>query len=267
MVFDSEMDAQKALKLDHEICIKSRPLYISEFKSESSTATEFKFSTEEVSENKSQTISSDFRFQTGFRAHFVREEATSTKEAMETPSDASQKEVPQSGNQSDDQGVHDIGSNLGQPGSRDTPTSSIQDIQDSEDIWATESKVVLRKNLPVLREKKSDTGSTSGSASGSRHNLKGLADRRSGTDQEGWSSSTETSYFTAEQTSGTASGHSRPASSDMDPLLSAVSEISSSTSAGTHSYRTAHDGSTADSSLYFTAESANSSHSVQSSTL
>ena len=44
--FSSESEAQKALSLDHQILIKNRPLFISEFKEDKSTPTEFRYSTE-----------------------------------------------------------------------------------------------------------------------------------------------------------------------------------------------------------------------------
>lgn len=172
-------------------------------------------------------ISSDFRFQTAFRTHFV------------------------TGNEETDLELENRG-----PGN-----------QQSEDIWAEESKVVFRRDLKTLKEKKSDNDSNS---SGSRQNLKNISDRRSGTDQEGYSSSGDTYFSTGEHhASGTLSGQSRPTSSDMDAMLSAVSERSMTTTDNTE-FLTAQDHtlehSSADTSHYFTAGSSLSSRaSVKSS--
>merc|ERR1719244_1213546 len=178
---------------------------------------------------RESNISSDFRFQTAFRAHFVC-------------------------------GDEEISSQLENENSN---------IQQNEDIWAEESKVVFRRDFKALKDRKSDNDSNS---SGSKQNLQNINDRRSGTDQEGYSSSGDTYFSTVElQASGTISGQSRPRSSDMDAMLSAVSERSITTTENTefltaHDHSTAHEPSSADTSHYFTAGSSLSSHaSVKSS--
>jgi len=175
------------------------------------------------------TISSDYRFQTSFRSHYVR---------------ANEDRVI-------------------------TPESTIAKNQESEDIWAEESKVIFRRDLKTMKDKKSDNDSNS---SGSKQNLRNICDRRSGTDQEGYSSAGETYFSTVEHlTSGTASGQSRPTSSDMDAMLSAVSERSTTTTEHTEfltaqDHSSLHDNSSADTSHYYTAGSSLSSHaSVKSS--
>ena len=173
-------------------------------------------------------IPSDFRFQTAFRTHFVKDNEESEFEF-------------------------------------ENRTTT---MQESEDIWAEESKVVFRRDLKTLKEKKSDNDSNS---SGSKQNLKNI-DRRSGTDQEGYSSAGETYFSTVEHTmSGTFSGQSRPTSSDMDAMLSAVSERSMTTTGNTEfltaqDHSSLHEQSSADTSHYYTAGSSLSSHaSVKSS--
>ena len=178
---------------------------------------------------KESNISSDFKFQTAFRAHFV----------------------------------------CGNEGFNSELENEYSNSQQNEDIWAEESKVVFRRDFKALKDRKSDNDSNS---SGSKQNLQNINDRRSGTDQEGYSSSGDTYFSTAEhQASGTISGQSRPTSSDMEAMLSAVSERSMTTTENTefltaHDHSTAHEPSSADTSHYFTAGSSLSSHaSVKSS--
>ena len=158
-----------------------------------------------------QMDSEDFRFQSSFRTHFV-------KETDENESDNEVKEVMD---------------------------------KDSEDIWAEDSKVILRKDYQSFKDKRSDNESASGSSSLKQH-------RRS--DQEGGFSSPgdgETSYFSA------PSGQSRPTSSDLDIMLSAVSERSTTDNS---EFLTAQDHSSLSSvSQYHTAASTLSSLSVRSS--
>ena len=106
-----------------------------------------------------------------------------------------------------------------------------------------------------MRDKKSDNESLKSS----------LTDRRSGTDQEGYSSSGDT-YFTAElpNSCGT-SGRRRPISSDVDAMFSAVSKQSNLTTDNSE-YITCHDLSSADTSqLYSAASTLSSRNSVKSS--
>ena len=118
--------------------------------------------------------------------------------------------------------------------------------KDSEDIWAEDSKVILRKDYQSFKDKRSDNESASGSSSLKQH-------RRS--DQEGGYSSPgdgETSYFSA------PSGQSRPTSSDLDIMLSAVSERSTTDNS---EFLTAQDHSTLSSvSQYHTAASTRLRH-------
>jgi hypothetical protein len=228
--------------------------------------TDFQFSAQ-ISEQLDQQVPTDFRFQTSFRTHFVQDGNLPESGSTENRSILMHLETKNESSYSKSEGSIDSTKET----SRQESSSSFFQSNGShhenqpmnEDIWAEESKVVFRKDFKGVRDKKSDTESTS---SGSRHNLKNLADRRSGTDHEGsgWSSSTETSYLTAEEKTKTTNGSSRPSSSDIDAMLSAVSEISSTS--GTDTYKTAQDISTAESSVYHTAGSSLSSReSVQSS--
>ena len=173
-----------------------------------------RFDKEEEGEEK-ESESRDFKFQTSFRSHFVRD--------TESETDSSQKQIEE---------------------------------KDSEDIWLEDSKVILRKDYQSFKDKKSDADSVSCSSS-SRHNLK-VTDRKS--DYEGYSSPGETSYFSAHEP---VSGHSRPTSSDVEVMLSAVSERSTTDNS---EFLTAQDHSSADTSAsqYITAASTLSSLSVKS---
>ena len=173
-----------------------------------------RYDKEEEEEEKEQE-SRDFKFQTSFRSHFVRDTDS------ETDSDAKQIEE-----------------------------------KDSEDIWLEDSKVILRKDYQSFKDKKSDADSVSCSSS-SRHNLK-VTDRKS--DYEGYSSPGETSYFSAHEP---VSSYSRPTSSDVEVMLSAVSERSTTDNS---EFLTAQDHSSADTSAsqYITAASTLSSLSVKS---
>ena len=175
-------------------------------------ATSKRFDREEKKEDHEST---DFKFQTSFRSHFVRD--------AESESDSEIKEIEE---------------------------------KDSEDIWLEDSKVILRKDYQSFKDKKSDADSVSCSSS-SRHNLK-VTDRKS--DYEGYSSPGETSYFSAHEP---ISGHSRPTSSDVEAMLSAVSERSTTDNS---EFLTAQDHSSADTSAsqYITAASTLSSLSVKS---
>lgn len=228
--------------------------------------TDFQFSAQ-ILEQMDQKVPTDFRFQTSFRSHFVQDnsipesgitERMSTLMHLETRSESSYSRSGGSIDSTKETSRKESSSSFFQ--SNGCPQEN-QPM--NEDIWAEESKVVFRKDFKGIRDKKSDTESTS---SGSRQNLRSLADRKSGTDHDGsgWSSSTETSYLTAEEKTKTTSSHSRPSSSDVDAMLSAVSEISSTS--GTDTYKTAQDISTVESSVYHTAGSSISSReSVQSS--
>merc|ERR1719216_573724 len=157
---------------------------------------------EETRRERWQEVSSDFRFQTGFRAHYV-------KDGVE---DKSKPELP--------------------------PPAYSEAM--SEDIWAQEATVKeFKREFKSLRDKKSDNESS-----------RSVSDRRSGTDQEGYSSAGE--FFTDEHKS--SSGQSRPVSSDMEAMLSAAATLSSTTT-GTQEFLTAQDHSSADTSHYYSAQS------------
>merc|ERR1719237_1693679 len=100
-------------------------------------------------------------------------------------------------------------------------------MESSEDIWAGEDSVMLRKSKTTFSMKSTKTDSESFSS-----DMKPKSDRHSGTDQE-WSSSGDP-YHTAHGSS------SRPSSSDVDAMLSAVSDRGSSTTNTTTEYDTAH---------------------------
>ena len=138
-------------------------------------------------------------------------------------------------------------------------SSSVEELDDKEtdDIWAEDSKVILRKDYQSYIEKRSDNESAS--SSGNKSNLK-VTEKRS--DYEGYSSAGETSYFSAHEHLTSVSGQSRPTSSDVDALLSAVSERSTTDNS---EFLTAQDHSSADTSHYYTAASTMSNISVKSS--
>ena len=164
--------------------------------------------------DKEEQTSSDFKFQTSFRTHFVRDSDTDSN---------------------DEDAVEKFD-------------------RDPEDIWADDSRVVMRKDM--FKERRSDPDSVSGF--GSRQKL---PDRKS--DPEGSSSAGE-SFFSAPEP--VTSGQSRPTSSDVDALLSAVSERSTTTE--NSEFLTAQDHSASLSSAtshYFTAGSTLSHASVKSS--
>jgi hypothetical protein len=140
----------------------------------------------------------------------------------------------------------------------------------SEDIWAEEAKVVLRKDVPSHKEKtRSDNESTSKSTT-TTVPTGSAADRRSGTDFD--LSSSGDNYCTAGEgttttSGGTHSGHSRPSSSDVEQMFSAMSGRDSSSNLTTTEYETAHssrDVSTLSttSQEFFTAESTMTSKSM-----
>ena len=166
---------------------------------------------EETRRERWQEVSSDFRFQTGFRAHYVKDGSE----------EKAQPELP--------------------------PPAYAEAM--SEDIWAQEATVKeFKREFKSLRDKKSDNESS-----------RSVSDRKSGTDQEGYSSAGE--FFTDEHKS--SSGQSRPVSSDVDVMLSAAATLSSTT--GTQEFLTAQDHSSADTSHYYSAQSTFSNVSIKSS--
>ena len=150
--------------------------------------------------------SEDFKFQTSFRTHFVRDEEEDSNEENSTE----------------------------------------KTDRETEDIWTDDSKVVLRREIP-------DSVSGSSQTSSSRPALK-PPERKS--DPDGSSSAGE-SFFSAPE--GFASSQSRPTSSDVDALLSAVSERSLTTTENSE-FLTAQDHSSSATSHYYTAASESSGH-------
>ena len=164
--------------------------------------------------------SEDFKFQTSFRTHFVREEE---KESNDETS---------------------VGKTDGEP----------------EDLLADDSSVVLRREVQTMKDRRAETDSVSGSSqtSGSRPAVKSQ-ERKS--DPEGYSSAGE-SFFSAPEC--LTSSQSRPTSSDVEALLSAMSERSLTTTTTENSeFLTAQDHSSA-TSHYYTAGST-LSHASESS--
>ena len=186
------------------------------------------------SEERDSCLPSDFKFQTSFRTHFVKEKLACSKEDDVTAFKTEKVNV------SNEESEEIKESNFSNTSTKD----KLSESQVSEDIWAEESKNISKKELIIMREKKSDNESIS---SGSKQGY-----RRSGTDQEGYSSSGGETFFTAEHQT---SGASRPSSSDVDAMLSAVSEKSTTDNT---EYVTAQDISSADTS-FFTAPSTLSS--------
>ena len=170
-------------------------------------------------EEVSTGLSSDFRFQTGFRAHFVTKDSDSDKSDSLPP-----------------------------PGYAEAV---------GEDIWASEASVNYRKDFKSMKERKSDNESSSSLRAG---------DRRSGTDQEGYSSATSETFFTDDNKS-SSPRKSRPTSSDAEAMFSAATHLSSHSTTETQEFLTAqdHSSASADTSHYYSAASTFSSHSVKSS--
>ena len=170
----------------------------------------------EQEDGKQEETNSDFKFQTSFRSHFVRD-------SEDDSNDEDSKEKTD---------------------------------RDTEDIWAEDSKVIMRKDIQSFKDRRSDPESVSGGSSIS----KPRPDRPS--DPEGSSSAGE-SFFSAPE----PVTSSRPTSSDVEALLSAVSERSTTTTENSE-FLTAQDHSVSHSSAtshYFTAGSTLSHASVKSS--
>ena len=181
-------------------------------------------------------VPSDFKFQSSFRSHFVREHID--KEDAEVSQDIESGDLKIKGEGTDSD-------SKSSSGDEDKKETSVTPPEITEDIWAEESKSVQRKERIVMREKRSDTESQSSGY------------RKSGTDHEGYSSSGGETFFTAEHLT------SRPTSSDVDVMLSAVSEHSSATE--NTEFLTAQDHSSADTSFFTAASTLSSRDSVISS--
>ncbi|XP_023322578.1 uncharacterized protein LOC111696970 isoform X15 [Eurytemora carolleeae] len=205
---------------------------------EENTIEEMKKHLESTLHSHEFQLESSFKFQTSFRTHFVDDVyGTSDENDGKT---YTEKEFLCTEN--DDIYNFEEHKNLS--------SSQQADSFISEDIWEQESKSVTKQDFIKLREKKSNTESDS---SGSKQSF-----RKSGTDHEGYSSSGET--YSADRNN---SSLSRPCSSDVEAIMSAVSEKSSTT--GNTEYVTAHDHSSADTSFFTAASTLSSRGSVISS--
>ena len=192
-------------------------------------------------------IPDDFRFQTSFRSHFVTdivleglENKFDCKENMSLMADVSNKKFVDQNHE-----IINFASDLDLTGRN-------SEQQNFDSISGKEANTFVARDINIMREKKSDNESNS---SGSRGNF-----RKSGTDQEGYSSSGETFFSTEQQ----ASGPSRPSSSDIEAMLSILSE-KHSTSEQTEYVTAQEQTSSADASFFTAASSLSSKDSVKSS--
>ena len=201
-------------------------------------------------------VSDQFQFQTSFRAHFVRDfdYVSDAGDFSMNGQQEKNQEVPKDEEPEEDGGKNtDFQVQEKKEGhSEETYSShsgSHQMMESSEDIWAGEDSVMLRKSKTTFSMKSTKTDSESFSSE-----MKQKSDRHSGTDQE-WSSSGDP-YHTAHGSS------SRPSSSDVEVMLSAVSDRGSSMTTTTD-YDTAHSHAelSQHSSSYHTAASTLSSKS------
>jgi hypothetical protein len=181
-------------------------------------------------------ISGDFCFQTSFRTHYVV--------ALDEPFDVDdvtgsqnqvEHQIEDSGDSEDEEleqrrqlfpSDRQNGDGLKFEGRDDDHVTS-HDI--NEDIWAEQSKVTYRKKMFVSSTSSSIKKTASDTESSSK-----IGDRRSGTDFE---SSSCDNFMTARD--GTP-GQSRPSSSDVEVLLSAVSHRSSDLTADYETAQTSH---------------------------
>ncbi len=187
-----------------------------------------------------EPVSSDFRFQASFREHYVTDAYEASNFAVEA-NDKDVESVKQSAEKDDlDPKQH-------QPAVK---KESKPDIFVQEDIWAEESKHVNKD--AYLKEKKSDNESLSSDSK--------LSHRRSGTDFEGYTSG---DTLVSGDNLSHHSQSSRPTSSDVDAMLSAVSEHSSTTE--NTEFVTAQDKSSGDTSFFTAASTLSSRNSVISS--
>ena len=190
-------------------------------------------------------LGSDFRFVSSYRSHFVHalHGEQDDLEEMRLASghavsgdgdDAPGVQRSLSGGTADDKSQSGEQSFLVEGTSQSSTTSRPMIMStNSEDIWAEEARVALRRDVPS-HAKRSDNESSS-SVSKAQKDL----NRRSGTDIEasGFSSSGE-NYMTAEGNTTSQSGISRPSSSDVEAMYSAMSGRSSTLT--TTEYETAH---------------------------
>ena len=184
-----------------------------------------------------EAVAEDFRFQSSFREHYVKDVTEDVKDTIDDKqSQKKNVDVTDSDNKE---------SSKGDDGKQSKPDIIVQ-----EDIWAEESKHVNKD--AHIKEKKSDNESMSSDSKQSH--------RKSGTDYEGYTSGDTL------VSGGNLSHHSnssRPVSSDVDAMYSAVSEYSSTTE--NTEFVTAHDKSSGDTSFFTAASSLSSRNSVISS--
>jgi hypothetical protein len=208
-------------------------------------------------------VSSSFKFQTSFRSHFVAH-FDSEEEADNSVVTAESRFPLQNGDGRFDNGFtaekpesQNGHSKNGVSGSFETKQTSSRGgmVESSEDIWAGEDAVMLRKSMTTfsIKSMKSESDST---PSELKHQSSLKSDRLSGTDQD---CSSGDAYHTAHGST------SRPSSSDVDQMLSAVSGRGSSMTTTTE-YETAnsHTDFSQHSSSYHTAASTFSSKSLSS---
>lgn len=209
-------------------------------------------SDQDISSQTPPEISDQFQFQTSFRAHFVRDFDGINDEVDFVINGQMTQSLDHEENErkEDDLNHQESQDDEKKPESEKTPSSSQsnQMMESSEDIWAGEDAVMLRKSKTTFSIRSPKTDSESASS-----DLKLKSDRLSGTDQE-WSSSGDP-YHTAHGSS------SRPSSSDVEVMLSAVSGRDSSSMTTTGDYETAHSHADHSSSTYHTAASTLSSKS------
>jgi len=195
-------------------------------------------------------IPDNFTLQTSFRSHYVVAFDPRNDEepgANPTPSnkivendgaddfsDSNRKgyrDETENGEQGDDQRHFSSGQGYYSPANLD------------EDIWADQSKVIYRNKIPF-----SSTSSSFKKTASDSESISKACDRRSGTDFE----SSSDLYHTAHDSS---SGLSRPGSSDVEILLSAISHKSSDLTTEYDTAQTSHRSNATTSGEYHTAVS------------
>ncbi len=200
---------------------------------------------------QTEPVSSVFYLQSSFRSHFVNYFTEEEASLIDTGSFTHPQEAVADGSEgfdAPDNIQHQPGSSA--PGYQQDLTGSGSSskpaagnlMDDSEDIWAGEDIVVLRKSMSHMKSVKSDSESQSSEIAKQASASAGMkSDRQSGTDFEsgGWTTSSGTgeAYQTAH---GSGSASSRPSSSDVEAMLSAVSGRGSSLTTTTTEYQTAN---------------------------
>ena len=176
-----------------------------------------------------EEISSDFCFQTSFRAHFVMPlDPSCDFQSIQEEQFQAQQDIEESDSELDEYEMREQFSSEKQNGDSSKVEDHVTSDDINEDIWAEQSKVTYRKKMFV-----SSTSSSIKKMSDTESSSK-LGDRRSGTDFE---SSSCDNFMTARD--GTP-GLSRPSSSDVEILLSAVSHRSSDLTGDYDTAQTSH---------------------------